>query len=424
MTMSCPDGTAYQCSGDSIIRNDNGVALTSSGVQVYGKSTSDLATPNVIKTTAFGLAPASGGLAEFRLAKDANSAVSSPILLLSDLGLSWDGKVERPLIIETFRTTTGQLQRGTNKAIASVDLRPSSDLDFYDFARRGTAGTQLNYANNVYFPRAEARCPIELNPCPTTETSGLQYLAGNWRTGGSDFDWSTASRFHEDGDIHAGNGLPTATSAETFLPGANGIGVPFPGSKGYRTIAILSAQYANLGAWETQDTVLMEEWAAQGNEHNKKRRGLVSFGAVTDPASVPTTGTATYSGVIYGWYASNVTEEPPVIRGAATITVNFATRQATITFQNTRTFTETAITVPLALTANTAMGAAGNSVANYLTGTAAIGTLTGGISGRYYGPVISTGASGTGPAEIGGAFQLSNATTGAIGIGAFIARKQ
>src|SRR3982074_3096013 len=42
MTMSCVDGPAYQCSGGNIIKSENGVALTSSGVQAYGKSTSDM----------------------------------------------------------------------------------------------------------------------------------------------------------------------------------------------------------------------------------------------------------------------------------------------------------------------------------------------------------------------------------------------
>jgi hypothetical protein len=86
MSMSCADGPAWQCSGGSTIRVDNGVALTSSGVQAYGKSTSDLANPIVEKTTAYGLAPASGGTAEVRLAKDANGVVSRAALLLSNLG--------------------------------------------------------------------------------------------------------------------------------------------------------------------------------------------------------------------------------------------------------------------------------------------------------------------------------------------------
>jgi hypothetical protein len=38
--------------------------------------------------------------------------------------------------------------------------------------------------------------------------------------------------------------------------------------------------------------------------------------------------------------------------------------------------------------------------------------------------VTSTGTGGKGPAEIGGAFSLSNATTKAVAIGGFIGRKR
>jgi hypothetical protein len=426
MTMSCADGPAYQCSGGSVIRSDNGVALTSSGVQVYGKSTSDLATSIAVKTTASGLTTASGGVAEFRLAKDSAGTVSGPAILLSNLGLSWDGKVERPLIIETFRTTQGRVQLDAGGAVTSSALPDSANLGFYDFATKGAAGTQANYANNTYFPRTvnPPRCPADLIPCPTAESKGLQYVAGDWRTGGGIPDWSSATRLHEDGDVHAGNGVPSTADTSSASPVVTDVGVPFPGSKGYRGYASWSLQYGNLGTWETQDSVLLGEWAAQGSEHNKKRRGIVAFGAVSDPATVPATGTATYSGIAYGWYAGNATEEPSVFRGAATITVNFATRQTTIAFQNTATFDAAATAVPVTLSATAAMGAAGASVANYLTGPATVGTLTGGISGRYFGPVVTTGTSGAGPAETGGAFQLSNATSGAIAIGGFIARKQ
>jgi hypothetical protein len=76
------------------------------------------------------------------------------------------------------------------------------------------------------------------------------------------------------------------------------------------------------------------------------------------------------------------------------------------------------------LQAVTTMGAAGTSSANYMTGPVDNGTIRGGLSGRHFGPVIATGTSGQGPAEMGGAFSLSNADTGATVIGGFIARKQ
>lgn len=425
MTMSCVDGPGFQCSGGSIVRTENDVALTSSGVQVAGKSTSDLATPIVVKTSASGFMLDSGSLAEIRLAKDVNGAVTTPAVLLSNLGLSWDGKTERPQIVETFRTAQGRVQLTTSGALTFGALPDPSNIAFYDFATKGTGGTQVNYANNAYFPRSgnPSRCPPDVNPCPTVESSGMQNTQGDWRTGGGVPDWMSVARLHEDGDIHAGNGVPGPGGTVTILPGGTGVGVPFPGSKGYRHMSNWGLQYANLASWASQDTVLIEEWSNLGNEHNKNRRGLVAFGAVTDPSTMPTTGTATYSGIAYGWYGRGALEEPPVFRGAATVTVNFATRQVTVTVQNTATYDAAATAVPATFTATTGMGAAGSNVANYLTGKITNGTWSGGVSGRYFGPVVATGTSGTGPAEIGGAFRMAG-TGGAAIVGGFIARKQ
>lgn len=424
MSMNCIDGAGFQCSGGSIIRSDNGVALTSSGVQVYGKSTSDLATPNTNKTSASGLTLDSGGVAEIRVSKNAAGAVTTPAMLLGGFGLSWDGTTERPQIVETFRTTLAHVALGSNGALTFGALPDSTDLTFYNFATLGVRATQANYANNSYFPRPASnppRCPPDVTPCPTVESTGVQNMAGDWRTGGSAPDEASAVRLHEDGDIHAGNAAPG--SATAWLPGGTGIGVPFPGSKGYRQFTNWGYQYANLASWTSQDTVLIEEWASRGDEHNKNRRGFVSYGNVTDPATVPTTGTATYSGIVYGWYGRGALEEPPLFRGAATVTVNFATRQAVITVANTSTYDAAGTAVPATFTTASGMGAAGSNVASYATGAITSGALTGGVSARYYGPVVSTGTSGPGPAEIGGAFRMSNASGVAI-IGGFIGRKQ
>lgn len=420
MVMSCVDGAGFQCSGETIIRADNGVGLTSSGVQVFGTSTNDLAIPIVDKTKAVGFAlpPDSlSGVAEVRLAKTGTGTVTRAALLLDDFGLTWDGKVKRPQIVETFLTTQGRIVlNGKALPAAPLALPPSSDLTFYNYASNGTTvtGTQANYANNAYFPRANpSRCPVG-DPCPTIESSGITNNVSDWRTGGSIIDWMDVTRLHEDGDVHAGDGLPDAT----------GPGVPFPGSKGYRNLANWGYNYVNLGTWLSQDTVLIEEWAKQGNEHNKNRRGVVSFGDVTPPMDVPATGTATYTGIVYGWYAATRENDPTVFRGDATVTVDFATRKVTLTFTNTNTYDSAATPVPVSFTSTAWTGAASTNVANYMTGPVDASGLKGGLSGRYFGPVVTTGTSGAGPAEIGGAFRLSNATTNAAFIGGFIGRKQ
>ncbi len=427
MTMSCIEGANTQCSGRSIIRIENGVTLTSSGVQAYGKSTNDLAVPIANATAAYGLMPASGGLAEIRAFKASDGVVSNPAMLLSNLGISWDGKVERPLIIETFRATQGHMLVDASGAISAATLPPSSDLGFYNVASKGVGGTQSNYANNSYFPRSEpSRCPPEMVPCPTVETKGLKNQAGDWQSGGIEPNIADVSRLHEDGDVHAGNGLPDANGNPTILPGGSGFGVPFPGSKGYRQLTNWSYRYANLGAWFTQDTVRIVEWTggAGTDEHNQSRTGMVAFGQVTDPANVPASGSASYAGIVYGWYAPNGTQDASFFRGSALVTVDFATRAVSVSIQNTHTWDAAWTEVPVAMSGTTMMGAAGSNVANYLTGAISNASLSGGLGGRFFGPVVTTGNSGAGPAEIGGSFSLSNGTTKAAVVGGFIARKQ
>jgi hypothetical protein len=425
MLMSCPGGASVQCSGRTAIRTDNGVTLTSSGVQAYGKSTSD-ANPLANPTAAFGFASASGGLAEMRVTKDANSTVNSAALLLSNLGLSWDGKQERPPIVDTFSPTLGRTTLDASGAIVNGALPAETDLAFFDYGTKGVAGTQANYANNRYFPRTNpSRCPAPApaTGCPTTETTGVQVSAGDWRTGGGIPDIASAVRVHGDGDVHAGNGPNDASGQPTIIVGGTGPGVPFPGSKGYRGIDNWGLQYANLATWVTQDTVNIEEWAALGTEHNKNRRGIIAYGAVTDPATVPTSGSASYSGIAYGWYAPNGSDDPAPFRGTATLTVNFATRQVNLAVQNALSFDAAGAPVPVNFTTTAGMGANGTSVANYLNGKLTAGSLSGGLGGRYFGPVAA-GGSGAGPLEMAGAFQMTNDTSHAIAVGGFVTRKQ
>jgi hypothetical protein len=427
LAMTCVDGPNVQCSGDTAIRTENGVTLTTSGVQAYGKSTADLAATITDTTRTTGFAPATGGLAEVRVTKDAAGTITAPTLLLSNLGISWDGKTERPKILETFTGGLGRNVQDASGKITSVALPESSNLGFYDFATKGAAATQVNYANNRYFPRTgnPPRCPAGVTPCPTDEAAVVTFAQGDWRNGtGLAADVTAAVRLHSDGDIHAGNDTPDASGAARFLPGGTGFGIPFPGNKGYRSMADFSYQYANLGTWLSSDTALVEEWARLGKEHTKNRRGVVAFGAVTDTAQVPTTGTAIYNGFVYGWYAATPGVEPSVFRADATMTVDFATRKVDVKVANATVYDQTAAPLPVAFTASTMMGATGSNVTNYMTGAVDAGTLKGGLSGRYFGPVVTSGNSGSGPAEIGGAFTLNNATSGATAVAGFIGRKQ
>ncbi|MBL8287863.1 MAG: tandem-95 repeat protein [Rubrivivax sp.] len=421
MTMSCADGSGWQCSGEAILRTDNGIALTRSGVQAYGRSTSDLSPSNPNVSNATGFAPAGGGTAEIRVRKDANAAPDSVAVLLANLAIHWSGQLDRPQIIETFNPTAGRVWLGGTGALTFGALPPSSDLGYYNFATLGAAGaTRANYAANRYFPRPEPPRCVPGGWCATAETSGPQYATGGWRGGGVDADMLAASRYHEDGDVHAGNGLPDANGNPTWLPGGSGFGVPVPGSKGYRTLNLWNYRYANVASWFTQDTVNIVEWGGV-DEHNKNRRGVVTFGDTTDPAAVPVSGGASYVGVVHGRYAANGTDDPVPFVGSVTVTVNFTTRAVSVSIQNTVRNDGSGASVPLVFSASPTLGAGGN--ANHLTGVASAGSLSGGVGGRLFGPVAG-GGSGTGPAEIGGTFQLFSAGSNALAVGGFIARKQ
>jgi len=178
--------------------------------------------------------------------------------------------------------------------------------------------------------------------------------------------------------------------------------------------------------WFMQDALEIDSRIGGGryNEHRKNRRGIVAFGDISHSSVMPVTGTAAYSGVAYGWYAGNAVEDAVFFRGAATAIVNFAARAVIVTLLDTVTDNGNATPVPVTLTAIAAMGAAGENEANYLTSPVDNGKLSGGLSGRYFGPMIATGSHNASPAEMGGAFWLTNATTGATAIGGFIASKQ
>ncbi len=417
---SAPAGSVVQCSGDRLLRSDHGVGATRSGVQVWAKSTRDEA------VVAHGLAPAgfdAGMTAELRITRNpATGAATRPALLLDRLDLSWDGRSERPKIIDTFHGGgESRVELDHDGRISRIALPASSDLAFYDHGVRGTAGTQAHYANNVYFPRSPdnpARCPPYLDPTSLqcrSESLGIQGgPAGDWRQGGTGPDRASAVRFHEDGDVHAGN---AATGNPPILPGGSGLGAPFPGSKGYRALDHLGYRYANLAAWFTQDTVGIVEWTGGPglNEHNKVRRGMVAFGEVTDPAAVPVAGTVTYAGVAEAWRSIDGDADPVHLSSPATVTVDLATREARVTLPSLR---------PGGLSFTVRGDDTAAPWRNFLTGAVGTaGSLSGGASTRYFGPV-GGGSGGQGPLEFGGTFSLRDPVSGEALIGGFVAMKR
>lgn len=399
-TMSCVGGDASDhCSGDTVLRTDGGVRLTSSGVFVYGQSTTDGAVAN----DSTGLDPistADAAMTEIRVHRAAgNGPVESAAMLLSTIGISWDGTTPRPRIIEAFkRETTGVTELdGTGAILTSRALPAVGDLSYYDYNAGTGIGTQANYANNRYFA-----CPALPCAAGTFETTGVSYVPGDYRNTGNDPDRTTAHRNHSDGDVRAGT-----------------TGIPAPDSKGFRNLTLYGYVDANLAAWETKDTTFIDEWTPPSvttSEQSTRRSGIVAFGKTT--ANVPASGEGTFRGIAYGWYTTNGASEPIRYRAAVRVVVNFgAARQADVYVENAVAETGGAA-VPVAIVARAAFGDAGTNVANYLQGRIDDGGTTqltqGGLGARFF---------GSSAAEIAGSFNLKNATTGAATVGGFIARR-
>ena len=150
------------------------------------------------------------------------------------------------------------------------------------------------------------------------------------------------------------------------------------------------------------------------------RRGLMAFGQVTPAAQVPTSGVARYRGRIHGWFSYLQAQDSHPLFGEVEATVDFDNRTVVLTFSGTRIDEGQMDPLPLALTASTALSS--GQLANYFFGSAGNTTLNGGIGGRFFGPV-SDGGSGTGPAEMGGNFQLQSTNQGPAAIGGFLLRK-
>lgn len=407
-TMTCVGGnTENRCSGDSVLRTeDNGVRLMSSGVFVYGQSTTD----GINVSDSAGLDPIfarDSAVAEIRMHRASGTgAVDGAAMLLTDIGITWNGTAQRPRIIEAFEgKTTGVTELAGDAIVTSRPLPLLSDTLYYNNNAVTKAGSPENYANNRYFA-----CPtlptVQCDPA-LVETNGVSYVEGDFRRSGTDPDRATAHRNHSDGDVRAGT-----------------TGILAPDSKGFRDLTLYSYLDANLAAWETKDTTFIEQWTPPSvgvSEQSTRRSGIVAFGNTTVPANVPTSGEGTFRGIAYGWYTANGAANalPIRFRADVRVVVNFgSTRQVDVYVENAAEDTLARPPVSAAaFVSRAAFGDTGTNVANYLAGTVDTGgsaPLTGGLGGRFF---------GTSAAEVAGSFHLKNATTGAASVGGFIARR-
>lgn len=406
---SCPPGVAA-CSGSGEISRTDTIKLTASGVQTMTMSTNDLlATPRARgtdATIAFGLAPNVAGLAEVQVARDAGGPVTNLNLLLSGLGISWDGSTERPAIIETFGLPRSRVTPSAQGLATLAALPAGTDTAFWNNNATTFAGTQANYANNIYFARlpSTAHCASGDADCVTAAGNGLRLTRGDWSSGGLRPDEVSASRLHEDG--------------ATLAPDQ----IPFAGFKGYRDVWTWNYRYAHLSGWVTQDTVDIVEWGGT-DEHNKARRGVVAFGDVTPPASIPATGSARYIGYARGWYSPDGRVEAYPIAADVEIVVDFAARSATFSVSRLRVDEAQNPSPQLAATSTNTLPF--GTPANVLIGAVTHGTASGTAGARFFGPLVD-GA----PAEIGGSFSVRGPSStnspivdAIFGAGGFIAKR-
>jgi hypothetical protein len=406
---SCPAGVAA-CSGSGEISRTGMIKLTASGVQTLMTSTNDLlATPRARgadATIVYGLAPTATGLAEIRVARADGGPVTGLNLLLSELGISWDGRSERPPVIETFGLSRSRVTTAAQGLATLAPLPAASDTAFWNNSTTTFAGTQSNYANNIYFARqpSTGHCAAGDADCVTAAGNGLRLTRGDWSSGGLRPDEIIASRLHEDG--------------ATLAPDQ----IPFAGFKGYRDIWAWSYRYAHLGGWVSKDTVDIVEWGGT-DEHNKARRGVLAFGDVTPVTALPTTGTARYVGYARGWYSPDGRIDPYPIAADVEILVDFAARSASFRLLRLRVDEAQNPSPQLAASSENTLPFA--SPANYLVGTVAHGDASGHAGARFFGPVTN-GA----PAEMAGSFSVrgtpgsgSPIVDAVFGAGGFIAKQ-
>lgn len=395
---ACPTGVSA-CSGEALGVAVGTIQLSKNGLQTIGFSTSDLLPTNSNTAEAFGLLPTNEGFAELRVVHDADANISAVDLLLSQLKLFWDGQTERPRIIENFSLKRGRIQLGEQGMSTLIALPPQGDA-FWNNNASTFAGTQDHYANNAYFERPAPACDSNDTACVAAANNGLRLTTGSWRSGGMKPNQISATRLHEDG----------ATQGPDQMP--------FAGFKGYRDLWNWNYRYAHVAGWVTKDTINIQEWGG-GREHNKERRGSIAFGQLTDPASLPNIGTATYQGYVRGWYSPDGQAEVYPVAADLEVTVDFSAKQATLRLLNVRIDE----VLPANLEPSVKLTVGSTNVLPFGTpGNTAIGGIThGGAAGyaglRFFGP-----ANGATPPELAGSFSIRG-LSGITAIGGFIARR-
>jgi hypothetical protein len=220
-------------------------------------------------------------------------------------------------------------------------------------------------------------------------------------------------------------GPPAANFTETFQAADLAIATPIPGqaprtllsgSKTFtdgsvRTLTVLDTftadfNYMVLGSWE---------YALTSTAASAVGSNFVS-GPATRSADIPLTGTANYSGVMFGRYADGATLSFATAEASAT--ANFVNRQVAFSTTNTQITSQLTSSptwqarTDLNLTGTLSYSPATNILTTLPGALSTVSGLTGESEARFYGPAA---------AEIGGTFFVKNAgntqqLTGSFGL--------
>ena len=167
--------------------------------------------------------------------------------------------------------------------------------------------------------------------------------------------------------------------------------------------------YQAFGVWDSQDS---------GSNGASGNVGAISGGYGTPASSVPTSGSASFTGAAIGTYVDNSGNS--YITGAiSTMTTDFSSRTGTFSLSDTKTIARNGGTQGTATKLNVASQAISWSSNSNTFSSGSITNssgMTGSVSGKFYGPSAE---------EVGGVFKFSG--TGSSPeryIGAFGAKKQ
>lgn len=202
-------------------------------------------------------------------------------------------------------------------------------------------------------------------------------------------------------------GQPGIDVIRDSVSGLEHMKIPFTSTEGYRIGLVanpyrLGWNYQSFGGWNN------------GGHVGAGDVELKSFGAATPASAVPTSGSASFSGKLGGFYVSPA-GEGSVAAGNLSVNANFASRSLSFASSGTtltRDFSTATAAPQLNLNGTLTYSPGANAFSGTLTN--AGGTMSGNTNGQFYGPAAQ---------ELGGVFMVKSPTTVETFAGAYGAKR-